>query len=61
MSKGEFVQALDTFYESYLVDTVDGAFRILKTFTYGEMVIAFLLFLILLVLSFQWVWSVLHD
>ena len=41
------VNALNTFYENYLIETVDGTFQVFKSFTYGEMAICLLLVAIL--------------
>lgn len=54
-------EQLNNFYENYIVETVNGSFQVFKSFTYGEMTISFLLFLILMTIIFKWVWSVLFD
>lgn len=53
------LQAFKDFYESSIVDTIEGSLQIFHSFTYGEMIIAFLLLLILLLQLFKWVWEVL--
>ncbi|MDR4436317.1 hypothetical protein [Bacillus tequilensis] len=53
-------QALNDFYHSYIVDTADGAFQVFQSFTYGELVISFLLFCCLLLFIFKWIWEVLR-
>lgn len=53
------LQAFKDFYESSIIDTIEGSLQIFHSFTYGEMIIAFLLLLILLLQLFKWVWEVL--
>ena len=54
----EFGSSLRDFYQYSLVDTVEGTLQIFHSFTYGEMIISFLLLLILLVMVFKWIWEV---
>ncbi|AUJ79451.1 hypothetical protein KH263_19720 (plasmid) [Bacillus velezensis] len=54
------VQALNDFYHSYVVDTAQGAFQVFRSFTYGELLISFLLFCCLLLFIFKWIWEVLR-
>jgi hypothetical protein len=58
--KDDFLQALNEFYHSYIVDTANGSFQIFQSFTYGEMVISLLLFSIFLLMLFKWVFEVLR-
>lgn len=57
--KNEIVEGLNTFYASHVIETKEQTLQIFRSFTYGEMVIAYLLLLILLVMIFKWVWEVL--
>lgn len=54
----ELLTVLNDFYENYIVDTANGSFQVFKSFTYGEMVITFLLFAILLVMILRFVYEV---
>lgn len=68
----DFYRALNHFYEldyptyfnrlyhHYVVDTVSGGIQLYQSFSYGEMVISFLLLCILLVMCFKWFWEVLR-
>lgn len=58
--KKNVVDALGEFYSNYVVETVHGSIQVFTSFTYGEMVISFLLFLILLTMVFKWFWEVLR-
>ncbi|MBK5482948.1 hypothetical protein JFV29_13905 [Peribacillus sp. TH16] len=51
-------KALDGFYQNYIIDTVNGSFQVFQSFTYGEMVISFLLAAIFLLLLLKWVFEV---
>lgn len=51
---------LNKFYENYLVETSEGFIQIFSSFTYGEMVISFLLLLSVLLYGFKWIWEVLR-
>lgn len=53
-------QALEEFYNSYVVETANGTFTVIRSMTYGEMVISFLLLNILLLMLFRWLWSVIR-
>ncbi|WP_116314963.1 hypothetical protein, partial [Escherichia coli] len=57
ITKEDVIAALDEFYESYIVESVNGTFQVFQSFTYGEMVISFLLFSILLVIIFKWIFE----
>lgn len=54
------VQDLNDFFKSYLVETPDGFLQIFQSFTYGEMVISFLLLLLVMLFVFRWIWEVLR-
>lgn len=54
----EFASALNDFYKSYIIDTVNGSFQVFQSFTYGEMVISFLLAAIFLLMLLKWVFEV---
>jgi len=58
MDKQQYMDALNEFYKNYIVDTVNGSFQVFQSFTYGEMVISFLLALLVLLYSFKWIWEV---
>lgn len=58
--KDELLLALKEFYQSYIVDTFNGAFQVFRSFTYGEMVIALMLFLILMVILLKWLYEVIR-
>lgn len=55
-----FETALNAFYHNYVVDTINGSFQVFQSFTYGEMVISFLLFAILMTMIFKWFFEVLR-
>lgn len=50
--------ALNGFYKNYIIDTVNGSFQVFQSFTYGEMVISFLLAAIFLLMLLKWVFEV---
>lgn len=52
--------ALNSFYESYIVESVNGSFQVFQSFTYGEMVISFLLASIFLLMLLKWVFEVIR-
>lgn len=56
----DILSVLNEFYHSYIVDTYNGAFQVFKSFTYGEMVISFLLFMIMLIILLKWFYEVLR-
>ena len=60
ITKEDIIYSLNEFYENHVVDTVDQSFQIFRSFTYGEMVISFLLLCILLVMTFKWIFEVLR-
>lgn len=61
METGESVLAgLQSFYKNYLVETPNGFLQIFNSFTYGEMVISFLLLVLVLLFTFKWFWEVLR-
>lgn len=47
------------FFNVQVIETIDDTFKIFRTFTYGEMVISFLLLCILAFLIFRFIWGVL--
>lgn len=51
---------LETFYKNYLIETPNGFLQIFNSFTYGEMVISFLLLVLVLLFAFKWFWEVLR-
>lgn len=54
------LQDLKDFFEHYLVDTPSGLLQVFTSFTYGEMLISFLLFVLVLLFAFKWLWEVLR-
>ena len=50
--------ALNGFYKNYIIDTVNGSFQVFQSFTYGEMVISFLLASIFILMLLKWVYEV---
>lgn len=54
------IDDLGQYFKSYLIDTPDGFLQIFQSFTYGEMVISFLLLLSVLLFTFKWIWEVLR-
>lgn len=56
--KSDFVDALNSFYDSYVVETVDGTFQIFRSFTYGEITISLLLFSFICLFTMKWLWEV---
>lgn len=58
ITKEEVISALDEFYHNYVIDSANGAFQVFQSFTYGEMVISFLLFSILSVMVLKWLYEV---
>lgn len=51
---------LEQFFKHYLVDTPSGFLQVFTSFTYGEMLISFLLFVLVLLFGFKWLWEVLR-
>ena len=58
MDKQQYIDALNEFYKNYIVDTVNGSFQVFQSFTYGEMVISFLLALFIALYTLKWIWEV---
>lgn len=54
------LEDLEKFYQHYLVDTPSGFLQVFSSFTYGEMLISFLLFVLVLMFAFKWIWEVLR-
>jgi hypothetical protein len=59
-TKTTIVQSLNTFYKNYIVDTYNGSFQVFTSLTYGEMLIAVLLFILVCLFCLKWVWEVLR-
>ena len=55
-----FLADLEQFYQNYLVETPNGFLQIFNSFTYGEMVISFLLLVLVMLFTFRWIWEVLR-
>jgi hypothetical protein len=55
-----YFDALNSFYQNYVVTGVDQSIQVFTSFTYGEMVISTLLFTLVLLFGFKWVWEVLR-
>lgn len=58
MDKQQYIDAMNDFYRQYIVDTVNGSFQVFQSFTYGEMVISFLLALLVSMFALKWFWEV---
>lgn len=58
--KDDFLQALNEFYSDYIVQTANGSFQVFQSFSYGEMVISFLLTCILFVMLLKWFYEVIR-
>jgi len=56
--KTDVYDGLQQFYENYLIELPSGFLQVFNSFTYGEMVISFLLLLIVLLFIFKWLWEV---
>jgi len=54
------ISALDTYYQSYVIETVDESIQVFQTLTYGEMLISLLLLCLLFLHTFRWIWEVLR-
>lgn len=54
------LEDLKAFYEHYIVETPSGLLQVFTSFTYGEMLISFLLFVLVLLFGFKWLWEVLR-
>lgn len=50
-------EILSDLFDGYVVN---GFFRVVKTMTYGEMVISSLLVIMIMILVFKWLWEVLR-
>jgi hypothetical protein len=59
-TSNSFLADLNSFYQNYLVETPSGFLQIFNSFTYGEMVISFLLLVLVLLFTFKWFWEVLR-
>lgn len=60
VSTNDTFQALADYFKSYIVDTSNGAFQVFQSFTYGEMVIIFLLTMIFALLCLKWFFEVIR-
>lgn len=60
MDKQQYIDALNDFYQHYIVETVNGSFQVFQSFTYGEMVISFLLALLVSLYTLKWIWEVIR-
>lgn len=60
MDTQQYKDALNDFYNNYIVETVNGSFQIFQSFTYGELVISFLLTLIVVLFILKWAWEVIR-
>jgi hypothetical protein len=56
--KDQMIEAFQTFYHQYVVETANGSFQVFQSFTYGEMTISFLLATILLFSVFKFIFEV---
>lgn len=56
--KDDVLNALKDFYQSYIVETANGTFQVFQSFTYGEMVISFLLAIIIFLMLLKWIYEV---
>jgi hypothetical protein len=56
--KKDVVNALGDFYNNYIVETANGTFQVFQSFTYGEMVISFLLAIIIFIMILKWITEV---
>lgn len=52
--------ALNDFFIRHNIETPDGIIQVINSMTYGDMVICFLLFAILIVMVLKWFWEVLR-
>lgn len=60
MDKQQYIDALNEFYKQYIVETVNGSFQVFQSFTYGEMVISFLLAMLVTLYTLKWIWEVIR-
>ncbi len=58
--KDSILSSLDQFFVRHNIKTPDGVLQIVHSMTYGEMLICFLLFLILVIMVIKWFWEVLR-
>lgn len=58
-TENSFLADLNNFYESYIIELDNGFLQVFSSFTYGEMVISFLLLVLVLLFTFKWLWEVL--
>lgn len=55
----DFTKDLKEFFTHYIVETPDGFFQIFQSMTYGEMLISFLLFTLIVLYVLRWIYDVL--
>jgi hypothetical protein len=55
-----FTQGIAGFYKHYVVTTADQSFQVFQSFSYGEMTIALLLTVFIVLYGLKWVWEVLR-
>jgi len=60
MDKQTIVEALKEFYTSYVYTSVNGSFQVFQSFSYGEMTIALLLALSIVLFTLKWIWEALR-
>lgn len=60
MDKNNYIDGLKEFYQNYIVETSNGAFQVFQSFTYGELVISFLLLAMVLLFALKWLWEVIR-
>lgn len=51
---------LKEFFKDYTLETPEGILQVFTSFTYGEMMICFLLLVLVLLYAFKWIWEVLR-
>jgi hypothetical protein len=56
----QMITALNTFYENEVVDLVDQKLQLFHSFTYGEMMIATLLLILIVLYVLKWVYEVIR-
>lgn len=58
--QSDYVNALNTFYKGYVVPIANDSLQVFQSFTFGEMTIATLVLIFLLLYIFKWLWEVLR-
>ncbi len=59
VENNSFLADLNSFFEGYKIELPNGFLQIFSSFTYGEMVISFLLLVLVMLFTFKWLWEVL--